>query len=215
METGPVKKKHLLIPVGTPRRPSVFARALTFILRPILMPVFFVIGAMYKLCFGWLDKKVARKYDEEFARDIRANLPLLFEERHARILSNEGKQFRRGFDAAYVVLEVDTLLFKFCRCRGDFSVTVASELAPEDSENLDLVLETILCPPESRQAIHESCALLRTLPRVLYPHFETLKAALSQQQYSSTLRKTVAAHNERVDLQAAELRAQGINPKVI
>lgn len=208
------KKKHLLIPLGTPRQPNHFVRALVFVLRTILLPVFFVLGKTAKLCFGWLENRVAKKYDEEFAQDIQANLHLLFSERRARILSNEGKQLPRSFDAAYVTVAVDTLLFEFCRCRGEFHVRVASELDPERFENLELVLATILEPAELKQAI-PSCQELRTLSQVLYPQFDNLKAALSKERLSRTLEQAVNIHNERVDEQIASLRQQGINPRIL
>lgn len=208
------KKRHLLIPLGTPRQPNTFVRAFFFILRAILLPVSFVLGKTWKLCFGWLENRVAKKYDEEFAQDIRANLHLFFSERKARVLSNEGKQLLRAFDAAYVTIAVDTLLFKFCRCRGEFHVQVASEFDPERFEHLELVLETILNPDELKQGLR-NCQYLRTLSRVLYPQFDNLKAALSKKRLSRTLEQTVSIHNERVDEQIASLRQQGINPKIL
>lgn len=208
------KKKHLLIPLGAPRQPNPFVRALFFILRAILLPVSFVLGKAWKLGFGWLDDRVAKKDDEEFAQDIRANLYLLFSERNAHILSNEGRQRRRAFDDAYVTIAVDTLLFKFCRCRGEFHVQVASELNPERFEHLELVLETILSPDELKQAL-PNCQYLRTLSRVLYPQFDNLKVALSQGRLSQTLEQAVNIHNARVDEQIASLRQQGINPKIL
>ena len=208
------KKKRLLIPLGTPREPSPFYRALIFILRPILLPIPFVLGKAWKLCFGWLDNRLAKKDDEEFAQDIRTNLYLLFSERNARILSNEGKKIRRVFDDAYVAIAVDTLRFKFCRCRGEFHVQVASELDPERFEHLELVLETILGPAELKQAL-SNCQYLRTLSQVLYPQFDNLKAALSPDHLSRTLTEAVNLHNERVDRHVASLRQQGINPKIL
>jgi hypothetical protein len=163
----------------------------------------------------WLARPVnGKKLDEEFAQEIKYHVLFLFTERNARILSNKGKKLLRAFDASYVFVAADTLIFEFCRCRGEFHVSVASELEPERFELLEVLLEAVLYPPESRETIRENCSYLRTVSRVLEPHFDALKAALSKENHSLTLEKAVNTHNQQVDQQVAELRARGFNPKV-
>ena len=135
------KKKRIIIPLGTPRRPSTGSRILRSILRPILVPIVFVIGKIYKLCFGWLDRRIARKNQDRFAQDIRTHLSFLFTDHAAEVIPNEGVRFPPSFDGAYVTVAAEALLFRFVRGRGDFGVEVASKFAPQYSEDLGLVIE--------------------------------------------------------------------------
>jgi hypothetical protein len=74
------KKKNLLIPLDNPRPPTLWARILIATLRPPLLVLGFVFGNLYKLCFGWLDKHMARQNEQRFAEDIRTYLAFLFSE---------------------------------------------------------------------------------------------------------------------------------------
>lgn len=208
------KKKRLLIPLNNPRRPSPLVRIIQFTIVAVWGPVLFVLGKVYKLCFRWLDQAISKKDDEEFAQEIKYHVLFLFTERNANILSNKNKKLLRAFDASYVFVAADTLIFRFCRCRGEFHVSVASEREPERFELLELLLEAVLCPPESREEIRENCSYLRTLSRVLEPHFDDLKTALSQENHSITLEKAVSTHNRRIEQHGAELRARGPNPRI-
>jgi hypothetical protein len=55
------------------------------------------------------------------------------------------------FDASYVFIAADSLLFQFCRCRGEFHVSFASEIKPLRFELLEVLLEAVLCPQESKR----------------------------------------------------------------
>jgi len=72
------KKKNLLIPLNNPRPPTIWARIIIAILCPPLLVLGFVFGSLYKLCFGWLDKRMARQSEQRFAEDIRTYLAFLF-----------------------------------------------------------------------------------------------------------------------------------------
>jgi hypothetical protein len=134
------KKKRILVPIGTPRTPSTRSRILRSVLKPILVPIVFVIGKIYKLCFGWLDRRIARKNQDRFAQDVRTHLSFLFTDHAAEVIPNEGVRFPPSFDGAYVTVAAETLLFRFVRGRGDFGVEVASKFAPQNWEDLGLVI---------------------------------------------------------------------------
>lgn len=137
------KKRNLVIPLNNPRRPSLWVRLVIAIIRPPLLVIGFVVGHLYDLCFGWLDKRLARQHEQRFAEDIRANLSFLFSEHAAEIIPNEGTPFPPPFDGAYVTVAVGNLLLRFVRGRGDFSVEVASSFAPQDWEDFRLVADGI------------------------------------------------------------------------
>ncbi len=208
------KKKRILIPFGTPRRPSTGIRILTSVLRAILVPIVFVIGKIYKACFGWLDRRTARKNQHQFAQDIRTNLSFLFTDHAAEVIPNEGVRFPPSFDGAYVTVAAETLLFRFVRGRGDFGVLVASSFAPKNWEDLGLVLEAAEAveEPTEHQPAHYR---LETLGRILQPQFERLKEALSEERFETSLNEAVRIHNERTDKYVAKLHEQGITPKFL
>jgi hypothetical protein len=82
------KKKNLLIPLNNPRPPALWVRIVIAILRPPLLVLGFVFGNLYKLCFGWLDKRMARQNEQRFAEDIRTHLAFLFSEHGAHFIPN-------------------------------------------------------------------------------------------------------------------------------
>jgi hypothetical protein len=206
------KKKRILVPIGTPRTPSTRSRILRSVLKPILVPIVFVIGKIYKLCFGWLDRRIARKNQDRFTQDVRTHLSFLFTDHGAEVIPNEGVRFPPSFDGAYVTVAAETLLFRFVRGRGDFGVEIASKFAPQNWEDLGLVLEAAerLKGPTGHQPAYYR---LESLGRVLQPQFEQLKEALSEERFEISLNEAVRIHNERTDKYVAKLHEEGITPK--
>jgi hypothetical protein len=122
--------------------------------------------------------------------------------------------FPPSFDGAYVTVVAESIRFQFVRGRGDFSVRVASEFAPKEWEDLELVIAAMgrsAEPAESRPNYY----LLRTLARVLPPHFEGLRVALSKERFESTLHNAVTIHNDRTDRYVAKLQEKGITPRFL
>src|SRR6266705_3558193 len=144
---NPRKKTRFLIPLSQPRgmrQPSVFKRFFIFALTSFFAPIFFLVGKIYKLCFGWLDKSAARKNQREFAEEIQTQLRFLFRDKEAKIVPNDPDvPFPPSFDGAYVTVETNTIRFQFIRGRGDFTARVSPLSAPTEWEGLELVLATI------------------------------------------------------------------------
>src|SRR5271156_1218125 len=95
------KRKNLLVPLvplNTRRPPTLRSRIVIASLRPPLLVLGFVIGNLYKLCFGWLDKRMARRNQQRFATDLRTYLAFLFSEHGATIVPNEGVPFPPSSD---------------------------------------------------------------------------------------------------------------------
>ena len=206
------RKKNLLVPLNDPSRPPLWARILIAILRPPLLVLGFIFGNLFKLCFGWLDKRTARQNEQRFAEDIRTHLAFLFSEQGAKIIPNVGTPFPPSFDGAYVTIAVGNLHLRFIRGRGDFSVRVASAFAPNDWEDFRLVADGIsqwrVSQPEPRYYT------LETFEPILRPRLENLQDALSKERFEATLNNAVKIHNDSVDEYAATLRQSGIIPKL-
>jgi len=207
------QKKRMLVPLGTPKRPSMSARVLIGVLRPPLLLLGFIFGNLYKLCFGWLDRRVARQNEQRFADNIRSHLSFLFTEHGAHIIPNEGTPFPPGFDGAYVTVAVGTIQLRFGRGRGEFGVSVASESAPQHWEDFRLVADDIGEWDTSRSRPYSYS--LETFASVLRPRLAGLQEALSKDRFDATLNRAIRTHNETVDEYAAKLRQSGIISKII
>ena len=206
------KKKNLLVPLNNPRRPTLWARIVIAILRPPLLVLGFVFGNLYELCFGWLDKRIARQNEQRFAEDVRTHLAFLFSEHGAKVITNEGVPFPPSFDGAYVTVAVGNLRLRFVRGRGDLSVKVASAFAPNDWEDFQLVADGIgqWDTSKSRPGYYT----LETFEPVLRSRLERLQEGLSKDRFETTLNKAVKIHNDSVEEYAATLRQSGIIPKL-
>ena len=207
------EKKRLLIPINNPRQPSLRVRLLIAVLRPPFLVLGFIFGNLYELCFGWLDRRMARQSEQRFADDIRTYLSFLFTEHGARIIPNEGVPFPPPLDGAYVTVAVGPLRLRFIRGRGDFSVRVASEFAPQDWEDFCLVADGISEWDTSRPQPYSYS--LETFEDVLRPRLARLQEALSKGSFEATLNCAVRKHNETVEEYAARLRQSGVVPKFI
>jgi hypothetical protein len=207
------EKKRMLVPLGTPRQPSLPARVVLVVLRPPLLILGFIFSNMYKLCFGWLDRRLARQSEDRFSYDIRTHLSFLFTEHGAQIIPNEGTPFPPAFDGAYVTVAVGALRLRFVRGRGDFSVSVASEFAPHDWEDFRLVADDVGEWDTSQPRAGEYS--LENFERILRPRLAGLQEALSKDRFEATLGRTVRTHNKSVEEQAARLRQSGITPIII
>jgi hypothetical protein len=205
------RRRIYIIPLNNPRPPRLRALVLEYVLRPPLLVLGFVMGKLYNPCFGWLDKRVARQYEQRFTEDIRRYLPSFFAEHGAEIIPNEGTPFPPSFDGAYVTVAIGNSRLRFVRGRGDFSVFVASAFAPNSWEDFRLVADGIsewdLSQPGPRYYT------LETFEPILRSRLGRLQEALSEEHFETTLNTAVRIHNGAVDEYAATLRQSGITPK--
>ncbi|HTZ97674.1 MAG TPA: hypothetical protein VMB18_14830 [Terriglobales bacterium] len=206
------KKRNLLVPLNNPPSPTLWPRIVIAILRPPLLVLGFVFGNLYQLCFGWLDRRIARQNEQRFAEDVHTYLAFLFSEHGAKVIPNEGVPFPPSFDGAYVTVSVENLRLRFVRGRGDFSVRVASAFAPNDWEDFQLVADGIgQWDVSKREAGNYT---LETFEPVLRSRLGRLQEALSKGRFETSLNDAVKIHNAAVDEYAATLRQSGIIPKL-
>lgn len=213
MDMAIEKKRNLLIPLNNPRPPALWVRITNAVLRPLFLVLGFVLGNLSKLCFGWLDKRIARQNEQRFAEDIRTHLAFLFSDHGAQIIPNEGVPFPPSFDGAYVTVAVGNIRLRFVRGRGDFSVAVASAFAPTEWEGFRLVAEGIAKWDTSQHG--SSHYTLEAFEPVLRARLEYLQQALAKDQFEATLNNAVKMHNDSVDEYTATLRQSGIIPKIL
>jgi hypothetical protein len=206
------EKKRLLIPLTNPRLPSPWARRLHVILRPPFLALGFVLGNLYKVCFGWLDRHTARQNERRFAGDIRTHLSFLFTDHAAKVIPNEGVPFPPRMDGAFVTVAVGAIRLRFIRGCGDFSVKVSSGFAPQHWEDFFLVADGVAEWDTDRRRGYSYS--LRSFGSVLSPRLARLQEALSKERCEATLRDAVRAHNESVEAYATNLRQSGIIPKI-
>ena len=205
-------KKRMLVPLNNPRRPTFGTRFVTAILRAVFVPLGFVLGNLYKLCFGWwLDKRLAKRDHERLERDIRNHLAFLFSECSAEIVPDQGFDSPPSFDYAGVTLALGSVRLRFVRGRGDLNVSVASAFAPDCWEDLRLVADGF-AKWETTRPVPYSYSL-DNMESILRPRLATLQTALSKENFEKTLQQAVVTHNQAVDAYAARLNRAGIVPK--
>jgi hypothetical protein len=207
------EQKRLLVPLNRAQKPSLKTRILNAVLRPPMLVLGFVFSNLYMLCFGWLDKRLARSGEQRFAAEIRSHLAFLFDEHSAEIIPNEATPFPPPFDGAYVTVAVGSLRLLFVRGRGDFDVKVASAFAPQRWNDFWLVADGI-AKWDTRQRDLQNFSL-ENFEKVLRPRLAQLEGALSKERFEVTLDAATAIHNISVDEYAERLRRSGIEPIVL
>jgi hypothetical protein len=188
--------------VSTEKKKRFLASLIRFfvtILRPPFLVLRFVIGNLYKLCFGWYDKRMSNKQDLRFADEIRTHLSFLFTEHDAHIVPNDGVPFPHSFDGAYVTIAVGTIRLRFIRGRGDFSVRVASEFAPRAWEEFVLAVTRIggwdMSQPQPRPYSYS----LEDFESILRPRLGLLQQSLSKDHFEATLNKYATRESSTVN----------------
>ena len=97
-------------------------------------------GKVYKLLFGRYDVRLSKGHEDQLANDLQRDLPFLFVQYGGKVGRGETGKYPRAFDYAVVIVDLDNLLFRFVRGRGDLEVQVAPKSAPENWQSLQYVL---------------------------------------------------------------------------
>jgi hypothetical protein len=155
------------------------------------------------LLLGLLDRPLARRNERRLRTDVAEAMPFLFEERHARVVPNEGVDFPPPFDYALVTVEVENMLIRFFRGRGEFSVHVGCTARPCHLHELGLVLSLL----------DKQCEIRRWgivdvwhAATVLESHIDLLKRALGGEAPDEALMRGLAhvATSDRIAIREAE-----------
>jgi hypothetical protein len=111
-----------------------------------------------------------------------------------------------------VTVAVGTVRLRYCRGRGGFSVSVASEFAPQYWEEFPLVADGISQWDTSHPRAYSYS--LESFGPILQPRLNLLQELLSKDRYETTLNNAAMRHNESVEQYAAALRQSGVIPKI-
>jgi hypothetical protein len=150
------------------------------LMRPILVPTFWLLEQAYKLFFARSDLRSSMEREQRFAQEVRANLSILFHDYAGTIVADEATKHPRPFNYAVVVVQLEDISFRFVRGRGEFRVQVKPNPAPSDWEELPLVLHLIDQAFELREF-----ASLPGIEAALRPRIGQLKKALSADGYAN------------------------------
>ena len=146
------------------------------ILRPLFLPIYWLVNGTYRVLFGWLDVRASKAKEREFALQIRGIFSFLFEAQDGLVVPNVGIPFPEPFDYATVTVACHNLLIRFVRGRGELNVALAQSKAPDNWHDLLLVMAAIDGRselPERRwiTELNEAAALLEPNMARLYDAF--------------------------------------------
>jgi hypothetical protein len=162
------------------------------LMRPILLPLFWVMEKTYDLLFGRSDPRSSKAQEEQLAQEVRENLPFLFDHYGGRIESDETLKHPRPFDYAVAIVSLDALSFRFFRGRGEFRVQVASNDTPRSWEDLPLVLGMI--DPGFEQKEFSSFLEVEV---ALKPRMERLQVAFSEDRQADLRQRLSDVHDHQ------------------
>jgi hypothetical protein len=161
-------------------------------MRPLVM-VGSALGKVDELLFGRYHIRSSKKREHQFAQEIRRDLPFLFNEESGATVPDNTVKHPRPFDFASVTVDLDDLRFRFFRGRGDLRAWVAPQHAPNDWEELPLVLRVLDAPEwvESKPFLFWD-----DLARVLKPRMAHLREALSVARYPELMVSLSDVHKQ-------------------
>jgi hypothetical protein len=157
------------------------------------------------LAFGWLDRILAAKHEKRLADEVRLKMRFLFTQHGGRIVANEGVRFPPAFDYAFVTVDVNNLLLRFSRGRGEIGAHAAPAFAPSDWHELSLVL-SVVCGDEelSRTEFQD----LWEVSRKLQPQLKAIEERFSADQFPELKRQLEndVYRRDRIAIREAEAR---------
>jgi len=172
-----------------------------YLIRPPLAVLGFILSPVWVL-LGLSDKQLALRSQKKLERDVRDLLPFLFDERHGRVVPNQGVPFPPGFDYAFVTVSVDNLLIRFCRGRGDVDVRVASDDPPTEWHDLPLVLALMEKQDDPQRW---NFVDLRHASRLLEPQMDRVKRAFAVGSDQDLRQRLAGIHaSNRIAIREAE-----------
>jgi hypothetical protein len=149
-------------------RVALWKRALIVIIRSLLLVLGFIFSGIYKLLFSGRDLHLAQEAREQLEREIMAELPFLFSEWNAEVVSEpiDPKKVP-PFDYAVVTLSLQNLLLRFTTGRESFVVQVARE--PHRFHELSMLLCAMDVTPEILRGSIDSISGARTALKQFWP----------------------------------------------
>lgn len=141
-------------------------------------------GRVYGILFGAADLRRSRERENQFALEIRREVPFLFEDLPGTIETDETRPHPRPFDYAVIIVALPDLLLRFTRGRGDLRVQVAPKTSRSDWAELRWLLSIV-----NESDVRPSFLYLSDVARVLKPNMDRIRAALSGERGVETWQK--------------------------
>lgn len=141
-------------------------------------------GRIYRLLFGGMDRRLARRNQERLIADLRSALGKVQRLHGGEIRLDDRGRFPPPFDLAIVTVRFDEFTIRVVRGRDDLQVQVAPPYAPNDWQDLRVVLIANSDPEQ-----HPALADLETLPQLgqlLLSEWDDLTLALAEPHYEAT-----------------------------
>jgi len=167
---------------------DLIKRGIIAVIRPPLVALRFVIGKLYYTFFSWDEKRLIKKGNEEFVRQVREHLSFLFTEYGGQIMPNE-REPPPYFDFAAVTIAAGGLCFLFTRDRGAVHVAIAPGYRANEWYDLHDLLRLI----DGRDT---DFSRLPTIARLLRSYTPQLQEVLSSDRYQRT-RESLAEIREQ------------------
>ena len=166
-------------------------------MKPILVPLFWVLDGTYALFFARQELRSSKKREEELGHEILVHLPFLFDDYGGRLCPYESPyktlKHPRPFDYAFVRVAFPDFSLLFFRGRKEISIRVAPNPPPSAWnawEDLPLLLSMIDEGFERRE--FKSFSDLET---TLRPRMKLLQEALSPNRYPELLPRLANVHD--------------------
>jgi hypothetical protein len=164
------------------------ARVLLFlieVLRPVLLPIGFVLRLAYQLFFSWWVNPIFDHWIRSgFADDIKQAIPSLFAQHGGKVVPDPKPSANdRGMD--YLCVASTFLVFKFSRWhRENYAVQVSPRFSPTDF--YDLLDAVRFADPTANTNIPLLDGSWRIWGQLLEPRFHLLEQAFRAEEFSNT-----------------------------
>jgi hypothetical protein len=183
------------------------------LVRPIIVPIGFVLGKIYDFFFWERDVRLSIEREDRLASEIQQHLPFLFSEYAGAIVpieSNEDPvpkslQHPRPFDYAVVIVAIGDLLLCFIRGRGEFNIEVTKRCDPKNWGELPLILYWLGWREQMGEP--RSFMSMEDVAEVLRPRMGLLLERYSEERYPE-MRQRVADAREEERAAARQLSAE-------
>jgi hypothetical protein len=161
------------------------------VMRPVVL-IGSTLEKLHKLLFGRRLVRLSIEDEEQLALDVRSELPFLFSEYGGKIIPDATVKYPRPFDYASVIVAVDGLLIRFFRGREELRVWVTPKSAPNDWDELPLVLRMVV--DASEWAEPKPFLFLQDVARALKTRMVCLIEAFSEERYPDLKKRLSDMH---------------------
>ena len=158
------------------------------VMKPILVPLFWIMEKAYDFLFAASDLRMSVELQQRFETDVQRELPFLFSDYGGRLTPYELKK-ARPFDYAVARVALREFRLQFTRGRGECRAHIAPAHAPEELDDLSIVLSLIDETFQRRD--FKSLADFRP---VLEPRMSLLQDAMAVDRYSELVPQIENAH---------------------